>query len=264
MLCSFFYLTCTSIFELLRSIKLFLFSGQGTLAHSRVQSLRDELLQFLLENSDAVDTRSISNKSSEVGCLNLYPLLELDTEATLDVLRCAFVEGEILKAISSLDGPVDTSMQLQEEKNSISGRKNFLIQNVVDALVHVLDKAICETDESPAGDNITLVDDWPSKKELIHLFDFIATYVACGKATVSKDVVGQILEHLISNSDIPETVSDFLPRVTANSVLSRKREKQVLSLLEVIPETHWNPSSVLRMCEKAQFFQVLLPYSSLF
>ncbi|KAL0547682.1 hypothetical protein IC582_012106 [Cucumis melo] len=229
--------------------------GQGTLAHSRVQSLRDELLQFLLENSDAVDTRSISNKSSEVGCLNLYHLLELDTEATLDVLRCAFVEVEFLKTNSSLDGPVDAIMELQDEKNSISGRKNFLIQNVVDALVHVLGKAICETDESPDGDNITLVDDWPSKKELIHLFDFIATYVACGKATVSKDVVGQILEHLISNTHIPET-SDFLPRVTANSVHSRKREKQVLSLLEVVPETHWNPSSVLRMCEKAQFFQV--------
>lgn len=210
-----------------------------------------------------MDTRSISNKSSEVGCLNLYHLLELDTEATLDVLRCAFVEVEFLKTNSSLDGPVDAIMELQDEKNSISGRKNFLIQNVVDALVHVLGKAICETDESPDGDNITLVDDWPSKKELIHLFDFIATYVACGKATVSKDVVGQILEHLISNTHIPET-SDFLPRVTANSVHSRKREKQVLSLLEVVPETHWNPSSVLRMCEKAQFFQVLLPYSSLF
>lgn len=230
--------------------------GQGTLAHSRVQSLRDELLQFLLENSDTVDARSISNKSSEVGYLNLYHLLELDTGATLDVLRCAFVEGEILTTNSFLDGSVDASMQLREEKNLISGRKNFLIQNVVDALVHVLDKAICETDGSLAGDNITLVDNWPSKKDLIHLFDFVATYVACGKATASKDVVGLILEHLISNSNIPETASDFLPRVTANSVHSRKREKQVLSLLEVVPETHWNPSSVLRMCEKAQFFQV--------
>ncbi|CAK9319230.1 unnamed protein product [Citrullus colocynthis] len=223
--------------------------GQGTLAHSRVQSLRDELLQFLLENSDTVDARSISNKSSEVGYLNLYHLLELDTGATLDVLRCAFVEGEILTTNSFLDGSVDASMQLREEKN-------FLIQNVVDALVHVLDKAICETDGSLAGNNITVVDNWPSKKDLIHLFDFVATYVACGKATASKDVVGLILEHLISNSNIPEMASDFLPRVTANSVHSRKREKQVLSLLEVVPETHWNPSSVLRMCEKAQFFQV--------
>lgn len=230
--------------------------GQGTLAHSRVQSLRDELLQFLLENSDTGDTRSISNKSSEVGYLNLYHLLELDTGATLDVLRCAFVEGEIVKADSSLDGSVDASMQVQKEKNSTSGRKNFLVQNVVDALVHILDKAISQTYGSPGGDNITLVEDWPSKKDLFHLFDFVANYVACGKATASKDVVGQILEHLISNSDIPEMEIDFVHSVTANSVHSRKREKQVLSLLEVIPETHWNPSSVLRMCEKAQFFQV--------
>lgn len=235
-------------------------SGQGTLAHSRVQSLRDELLQFLLENSDIVDTRSVSNKSSDVGYLNLYHLLELDTGATLDVLRCAFVEGETLKTNSSLDGSVDVSIRVEEEKNSISGRKNFLIQNVVDALVDVLDSAICQTNGSPGSDNITLVEDWPSKKDLIHLFDFVANYVACGKATTSKDVVGQILEHLISNNDIPETKNDFLPKVTANSVHSREREKKVLSLLEVVPETHWNPSSVLRMCEKAQFFQVLLPF----
>ncbi|XP_022144189.1 vacuolar protein sorting-associated protein 8 homolog [Momordica charantia] len=230
--------------------------GQGTLAHSRVQSLRDELLQFLLENSDSVDTRSISNKSSEIGYLKLYHLLELDTGATLDVLRCAFVEGEIPKTNSSPNGLDDVSMQVQEEKNSTSGRKNVLIQSIVDALVHVLDQAICQTDRSAGGEDIALVGDWPSKKDLVHLFDFVANYVACGGATASKVIVGQILEHLISNSDIPETENDFLPKVTANSVHSRKREKQVLSLLEVVPETHWNASSVLSMCEEAQFFQV--------
>lgn len=248
----------------MRSIELFLFSGQGTLADSRVQSLRDELLQFLLENSDTVDTGSILNESSEVGFLNLYYLLELDTGATLDVLACAFVDGEILKTDSPPDGSVDVSTLVEEENNSISGRKNFLIQNVVDALVHVLDKTICQTDGSPGGDGITLVEDWPSKKDLIHLFDFVSNYVAYGKATASKDVVGQILEHLISNSDIPEMENGYLPKFPANSVHSRKREKQVLSLLEVVPETHWNPSSVLRMCEKAQFFQVLLPDSLFF
>jgi AMMECR1 domain-containing protein len=71
------------------------------------------------------------------------------------------------------------------------------------------------------------------------------------RADVSKSVLSQILEYLTSQNT-------FSPSVATHHIISKRREKQVLALLEVVPETDWNDSHVLDLCEKAQFYQVCL------
>lgn len=214
-------------------------------------SLRTELLQFLLECSDASNSRAVSSELSEGVYLNLYFLLELDTEATLDVLRCAFTEDEISKPDVSSQNSADADTELQFGNNSMAQSQNSLVQNTIDTLIHIISKDIPQTDGSTSSFDTGSTIEWPSKKDIDHLFEFIAYYVACGKANVSKTVLSQILEYLTSEKNIPSSVS-------GDSIISKRREKQVLDLLEVVPETDWNSSSVLQLCEKAQFYQVYL------
>ncbi|KAF3439788.1 hypothetical protein FNV43_RR18066 [Rhamnella rubrinervis] len=215
--------------------------GHGTLLPSRLPSLRTELLQFLLEDSNTLNSKSVSYLSLRASYLNLYPLLELDTEATLDVLRCAFIESQ--SEFSSHD------MEVKEEDNSRAQSQKLLVQNTVDALILFLDRDISQADRSSSSDASGSVGNWPSKKEIGHLFEFIAYYVACGRAKVSKSVLSQILEYLITENNFP-------PSASAYTITSKRREKQVLALLEVVPETDWDASHVLHLCEKAGFFQV--------
>jgi hypothetical protein len=83
---------------------------------TRLPSLRAELLQFLLEQSDALNSQAVSSLSSGGAYLNLYHLLQLDTEATLDVLRCAFVEDEIPKPNFSLHDSADENMEVTNRR----------------------------------------------------------------------------------------------------------------------------------------------------
>ncbi|KAJ6328871.1 hypothetical protein OIU77_010536 [Salix suchowensis] len=221
--------------------------GHGALPVTRLSSLRTELVQFLLESSDASNPQAVSRGTY----LNLYHLLQLDTEATLDVLRCAFIDGENLKPEFSMQDGAETSMEAKQENNKMAESQNFWIQNIINALVQISEKHISRADES-AVDNVDtrFVDAWPSKKDLGNLFEFIAYHVACRKAHVSKLVLSQILEYLTSESTVP-------PSVPAHIIeTSKEREKQVLALLEVVPDTDWNESYVLQLCEKAQFHQV--------
>ncbi|PON75529.1 Guanine nucleotide-binding protein, beta subunit [Parasponia andersonii] len=219
----------------------------GNLPPSRLPSLREELLQFLLEDSDAHNSRVGSSLSSRAVYLNLYPLLELDTEATLDVLRCAFVEDEIPQAGLSSHNLADTGMEMNEENISMESQK-LMVQNTVDALIRILGKDMSQVDRSSSGGDEGSVKEWPSMKEIGHLFEFIAHYVACGSAKVSKRVLSQILEYLTSE--------DFQSSASAHSIISKRREKQVLSLLKVVPQTDWDSSNVFHLCEKAHFYQV--------
>ncbi|XP_061961114.1 uncharacterized protein LOC133681927 [Populus nigra] len=221
--------------------------GHGALPVTRLSSLRTELVQFLLESSDASNPQAVSRGTY----LNLYHLLQLDTEATLDVLRCAFLDGENLKREFSMQDGADTSMEAKQENNIMAESQNLWIQNTINALVQITEKHISRADES-AVDNVDtrFVDTWPSKKDLENLLEFIAYHVACRKAHVSKVVLSQILEYLTSESTVP-------PSVPAHIIeTSKEREKQVLALLEVVPETDWNESYVLQLCEKAHFHQV--------
>ncbi|KAF8412055.1 hypothetical protein HHK36_000008 [Tetracentron sinense] len=82
--------------------------GHGTLHPTRLPSLRTELVQFLLEDSNALNSQvTTSFKLSTGACPNLYHLLQLDTEATLEVLRYAFPEDEIPQSDNSLHIAVD-------------------------------------------------------------------------------------------------------------------------------------------------------------
>ncbi|KAF5732004.1 vacuolar protein sorting-associated protein 8 isoform X1 [Tripterygium wilfordii] len=212
--------------------------GQGTLSPTRLESLRTELVQFLLENSDTSNSLAVSSLFSGEAYLNLYHLLELDTEATLDVLRCAFVDNE--------------DANVEEEKNTDTAVRwqNSLIQNTIDAMVYIVNKDVSRKDEDASTDNTGSVEVWPSKKDAGRLFEFIAYYVAYSRAHVSSSMLGLILEYLTSEDN-------FFPIASRHSIItSKRREKQVLALLKVVPETDWNAFRVLDLCEKTNFFQV--------
>uniref|UniRef100_A0A7N2MV20 Vacuolar protein sorting-associated protein 8 central domain-containing protein n=1 Tax=Quercus lobata TaxID=97700 RepID=A0A7N2MV20_QUELO len=221
--------------------------GQGTLPPTCLPSLRTELLQFLLEHSDAPNPKAVSSLSSGGPYLNLYHLLHLDTEATLDVLRCAFVEDEIPKPKLSSHDSADKNTEPKIENDN--GCQNILVQDTVSSLICILNRDISQTERSDSEDVSGLVEEWPSKKDIGHMFEFIAYYVACGSANVSRSVLSQILEYLTSQNNFPTSVS-------SHHITSTRREKQVLALLEVVPEIDRNASSVLGLCEKAQFYQV--------
>ncbi|KAL6123977.1 hypothetical protein ACLB2K_076493 [Fragaria x ananassa] len=214
--------------------------GQGKIPPLRLPSLRTELLHFLLEGSDAPNSRALSSEFPGGEHLNLYYLLELDTEATLDVLRCAFSKDEISKPNFSSQNSADADTELQYGNTLMAQSQDSLVQNTVDTLIHI-SKDIPQKDGSASSFDPGSVVTWPSKKDIDHLFEFIAFYVACGKANVSKAVLSQILEYLTSENNFPSSVS-------GDSMISKRREKQVLGLLEVVPETDWDSSSVLQLC----------------
>ncbi|KAK6285862.1 hypothetical protein POUND7_012041 [Theobroma cacao] len=224
--------------------------GQGTLPPSRLSSLRTELLQFLLEVSDGQDRKSASTLAFGGAYLNLYYLLELDTEATLDVLKCAFIEDKSPKPDSSFSESGNANVEARKENDLMAESDTILVQKTVDALVHVLDKNVSRTDGLPSNDDTESIDAWPSKKDMGYLFEFIAYYVACGRAKISKIVLNQILEYLTLENNIPQSVS------TISTETSKRREMQLLALLEVVPESDWDQSYVLQLCENAHFCQV--------
>ncbi|KAI4328979.1 hypothetical protein L6164_021289 [Bauhinia variegata] len=218
--------------------------GRGTVPPTRLPSLKKELVQFLLEDSKASKSQTNSDLASKGQYLNLYHLLELDTEATLDVLRCAFVEYEISSASSSsLDSAGRDIEDAEKENDNIPKIRNLLVQKTVDALIYILDKGISPSDATSIGGDDELVKQWPSMKDIGHLFELIADYVSLQQAKVSKGVLCQILEYMTSDD-------------SAHSSNPRKREKQVLALLEVLPKSDWEASYVLDLCERAQFHQV--------
>ncbi|KAH7859043.1 hypothetical protein Vadar_030789 [Vaccinium darrowii] len=215
--------------------------GHGTLPSIRLPSLRTELVQFLLDASNApnlcVDTSFLSTAAYPY----LYHFLELDTEATLEVLRCAFVEDDI---------PKSDFVEAEKEKDSMVFGSNVMVQKTVDALIHVLGKSTYPADQSVSSVDGELAEVWPSNKDIGHIFEFIAYYVSAEKAAVSKNILSQILEYYTSDINLPPSVLKHA------SDTFRKREKQMLALLVVVPDTDWNASYVLPLCERSQFYQV--------
>ncbi|KAE8671209.1 vacuolar protein sorting-associated protein 8-like protein isoform X3 [Hibiscus syriacus] len=165
--------------------------GQGTLPPSRMLSLRTELLQFLLE---------------------------LDTEATLDVLKCAFTEEKSPELDSSFSESGDANVEAKKGKDLMADSETVLVQKTIDALVHVLDKNAPRTDGSASDDDIKSIEAWPSEKDKGYLFEFVACYVACGRAKIPKTVLNQILEYLTSENNSSQSVS------TMSTESSKRRE----------------------------------------
>ncbi|XP_030535346.1 vacuolar protein sorting-associated protein 8 homolog isoform X2 [Rhodamnia argentea] len=208
--------------------------GHGSISPTRLPSLRTELLQFLLEKSET------SRALSEGVYCNLYHLLELDTEATLDVLRCAFVEDEIQKSDFARHDSANQVVEMGFDPT----RENKVVQDLVNALICILDEDIFQVD-GHGGSNNKSADAWPSRIDIGHLYEFIASFVTRERAKIPKDILNRILEHLTSeNAPLP------------GEERNKMREKQVLSLLETVPENEWDASYVLHLCEKAQFYEV--------
>ncbi|KAI3757517.1 hypothetical protein L6452_05057 [Arctium lappa] len=210
--------------------------GHGAVSSARLPSLRMELIHFLLEDSNAPSSWGLASLSSKEAYKNLYHLLEMDTEATLDVLRYAFID-EIPKSDHLLH-------EFVVEKDSTSQSQD-LIQNTINVLALVLETGNSISIRAAQPDT-----SWPSKDDISRLLEFISHFVACGKAKVSSELLGQIFEYLTLEANIP-------PNIERESVdFFKRREKEVLALLEVVPETDWDDRLMLDMCEKAHFYQV--------
>ncbi|KAK9145826.1 hypothetical protein Sjap_005729 [Stephania japonica] len=223
--------------------------GQGVLPSSRLPSLRKELMLFVLENSNAMNSQlAKSFKLPISSCPNLYHLLWLDTEATLEVLRYAFVDDEVLNPGHGL-----LDVNVEDGKDNIDNTENLdlIVQNTINTLICIVDVAISR------GDDFSSTDDtgptWPSRKDIGHLLEFIANFVACRRAIISKDILSHILKFLTSEND---DVSHSIPKFDTEKLLLKRREKQVLELLKVVPEVDWDSSYVLHLCERVQFYQV--------
>ncbi|OMO82357.1 hypothetical protein COLO4_23048 [Corchorus olitorius] len=224
--------------------------GHGTLPPSRLPSLRRELLQFLLEVSDDKDKNPASTLIFKGSYLNLYYLLELDTEATLDVLKCAFIENKSPDPDTSFSESNDANVEAKKETGLMAESEAMLVQNTIDALAGILDKNVSRSDGLASNDDAESLEAWPSKKDMGYLFDFIAYYVSCGRAKISKSVLNQIFEYLTLENNNPQSV------YTGATETSKRREKQLLEILDVVPESDWDQSYVLQLCENARFYQV--------
>lgn len=229
-------------------------AGQGNLQASRLPSLRTELLQFLLEVSDGQGQKSASTLAFGGAYRNLYYLLELDTEATLDVLKCSSIEYKSPEPDSSMAESGDANVDAKNENDLMAESETILIQNMIDALVHVLDNNASQTYRLASNDENESIKAWPSKKDIGYLFEFIAYYVACRRAKISKTVLNQILEYLTFENNSLQSIS------TSSTETSKRREKKLLALLEVVPETDWDQSYLLQLCENGGFYQVSLPF----
>lgn len=200
---------------------------------------------FLL---DASNSPNSSVLHSERAYPNLYHLLELDTEATLDVLKLAFVETEVPGAEVSSPGGGD-ARETKGEDRTTSNFQNVLLQRTVDVLVDLIGES-SPSNEPNVEDEAKSLEVWPTKKHIGYLFEFIAYYVVHQRCMVSRMVICQVLEYFASENFVPTDLSK-------NKIeILKKREKQVVSLLEVVPRDEWDASYVLHLCEKAHFFQV--------
>ncbi|KAG5009010.1 hypothetical protein JHK87_017525 [Glycine soja] len=223
--------------------------GRGSIPPTRLPSLRRELVEFLLKDSCTPKSQTVSDFVYRRPHLNLYLLLKLDTEATLDVLRCAFMEDGISNASSSSPDSANKPItEAKKENDNVNKTQNALVQNTVDALIQIIDMNIVPTDKTSSSGDDELIKDCPSK-DIGYLFEFIAYYVALQRAKISKGVLCQILEYLTSDSQ-------FSTNVSVQGSSPKNREKQVLALLEILPESDWDASFVLDVCERAKYHQV--------
>ncbi|XP_073130734.1 uncharacterized protein [Henckelia pumila] len=216
--------------------------GRGSLPVTRLLSVREELLQSLLMTSSIPNTWAATILPANGVYANIFHLLQLDTEATLDVLNYAFTEDDLPL---STDSSQESTYLCKE-----SGQSQILVQKTVDILADIVDASNSQRESPHCCNDLGSKKIWPSKKDVGHMCDYIAYHVISARAKVSRDILGLILEYLTSEVD-----NSYNALGKTTEILKRK-EKQLLSLLEVVPETHWDASGLLYLCEKAMFHQV--------
>lgn len=202
--------------------------GHGFLPPSQLPSIRKELLNFLLEDSKIpVPQVSERIKSSCRNLPNLFYVLCLDSEATLDVLKCAFKEVEPIN-----DPSVFEFDSLKTEYT--------LVQNTADALISILD---LESDMVWSFEMDDNTDAWPLEKDVHFILDFIVYIIASKKVTISATVFRHLLEYLTSLN------------LTLDKYETSLKERRLLFVLTSVPQEIWNYSYVLPLCMESQFYQ---------
>uniref|UniRef100_A0A0D9VBL8 RING-type domain-containing protein n=1 Tax=Leersia perrieri TaxID=77586 RepID=A0A0D9VBL8_9ORYZ len=217
--------------------------GHGTIPQSRLRSVREELLQFLLEESKTFTTDVYKNFKSSCGkCPNICYLLWMDTEAALEVLKCAFAH----EGFEPRDSPFSDAFVSEDGDNTNIGSlesENVMLQNLVDTIVDIVGL------ENEAIHSIVLgVDEsviWPSEKDFGNLIEFVSFFVSHKRAKASQRVVRHILRCLTSSNALS---SDDKKTPT-------QKEKEVLQLFNAVPQTDWNSDYVLHLCLDAHFHQ---------
>jgi vacuolar protein sorting-associated protein 8 len=205
-------------------------AGHGRIPVGRVQSVRHELLQFLLEESRSQNSQisQIFRTSCNI-CPNLCHLLVIDAATTLEVIRLALVKPENPDLEEGLD----------------QKRLDSTVQDLTNILVQLLGLGN-ETLRELELDDETRV--WPSQKDLGHLLEFVS-YVASHH---SANLSAQSLKHVLVYLTSPEKGLAF------------ENEEEVLRLFRVLPPTDWCSDDVLELCSKAGFHQVRFVFYYLF
>ncbi|CAI9090000.1 OLC1v1024674C6 [Oldenlandia corymbosa var. corymbosa] len=219
--------------------------GHGTLPATRLLSIREEILQFLLDFSSIPNSKAATCLPSLDRSPNLCHLLQLDTLATLDVLRSAFMEDTL--PCSNYHGEVSSE---SSEVKVLGAESQNLLQKLVDLISMILDASYFQMGCSMSSSDGYAIETWPSKEDVGYMLEFITYYVACERAKVSRDTLSHILEYLTSVFIPPPSDS------AQNIQIFKAREKQLLVVLDAVPDTDWDAPYLLHLCERCQFHQV--------
>ncbi|XP_042405548.1 vacuolar protein sorting-associated protein 8 homolog isoform X1 [Zingiber officinale] len=220
--------------------------GHGTISSQRLQSVREELLSFLLEDSKSLTSPVFKSFKASCGiCPNLCYLLWLATEATLKVIRCAFLEEGCTQIVDSMHYKVESNAEDGKEEDFHRIKvQNAMVQSIANTLIDILDLKSVVIKSFVIEDTAEV---WPSKEDLGQILEFIAFLVSYKQATISEKVLKHILRHLTSQdktSDDPNMKYEV-----------SRPEKQVLTLLKVAPQVDWNSDDVMHLCVYAHFYQ---------
>ncbi|KAF7077699.1 hypothetical protein CFC21_082223 [Triticum aestivum] len=216
--------------------------GHGRIPRAQLHAVRKELLRFMLEDSKMLTSEVFKGFSSSSGkCPNICYLLWMDTEATLEVVKCAFAQENFESTSSTLDA----SVSKDEEDTDIQSpdSQNILLQSVVDTIIHIvgleneaIHSVVVGTAESEESEL------WPSVNDFGHIIEFVSFFVSHKRANASQRVLKHILKYLTSST-------------TSYDDKKMPPQKEVLQLFNVVPQTNWNSDYVLNLCLDAHFHQ---------
>ena len=179
--------------------------------------------------------------SSSGKCPNICYLLWMDTEATLEVVKCAFAQENFQPTCTP-----DASVSKDEDDTNIerTDSQNVLLQSVVDTIIHIvgleneaIHSVVVGTAESEESEL------WPSVNDFGHIIEFVSFFVSHKMANASQRVLKHILKYLTSST-------------TSYDDKKMPPQKEVLQLFNVVPQTDWNSDYVLNLCLDAHFHQV--------
>uniref|UniRef100_A0A453SZ63 Vacuolar protein sorting-associated protein 8 central domain-containing protein n=1 Tax=Aegilops tauschii subsp. strangulata TaxID=200361 RepID=A0A453SZ63_AEGTS len=216
--------------------------GHGIIPRAQLHSVREELLQFMLEESKIHTSEVFKGfSSSSRKCPNMCYLLWMDTEATLEVVKCAFAQENFESTSSTPDASVSKD---EDDTNIERESQNILLQGVVDTIIHIvgleneaIHSIVVGTAESEESEL------WPTVNYFGYIIEFVSFFISNKRAKSSQRVLKHILKYLTSSST-PSYDDKKMPT-----------QKEVLQLFNVVPQTDWNYDYVLHLCLDAHFHQ---------